>query len=226
MKRFILNISLLLLLILTMGYHYLPQIIHEILGVFLILAGIWHLYLNKRWFNGLLKGAWNKLRCFQSFLGILLTISFITAVTTGVIISNYLFRELWVGVAIHRSIFIHQLHIASSYFMIILGGMHIGMNWIGLWNRLKKLSPFTTLSQKPILAFWVQVFIFWIGCAFSRLDHIGDRLLMKHIFGTPASQFPALVYYGMLLCVMGLYAIGFFKFQKYMQNLLKREIGD
>ena len=171
-----------------------------------------------RWFTGFFIVSCGKLRLLQTVLGILLVISFITALSTGVIISNRIFRELWVGVELHRSVFVHQLHIASSYFMVILSGMHIGMHWTGLWNRLKKISFLKSLESKPTLSFWLLVIIGWTGCALSRLDHVGDRLIMKHIFGTLTSQFPAGVYYIMLLCMMGLYAIGFYNLQRYLQR--------
>lgn len=222
MKRFCLNISLLLLILLTMGYQFLPQLYHEVLGLVLLAGGVWHLLLNRQWFSGMFSGSWSKLRVMQTLLGILLVISFIVALGTGVIISNRIFRELWVGVELHRSIFVHQLHISSAYLMTILGGMHIGMHWTGLWNRLKKLSLLGFLDTRPTLSFWVLVIIGWTGCALSRLDHVGDRLIMKHIFGTMTSQFPAGVYYIMLLCMMGLYAIGFYHVQKYLQEQMKK----
>lgn len=223
MKRFCLNISLLLLILLTMGYHFLPQLYHEVLGLVLLAGGVWHLLLNRQWFSGMFSGSWSNLRVMQTLLGILLVISFIVALGTGVIISNRIFRELWVGVELHRSIFVHQLHISSAYLMTILGGMHIGMHWTGLWNRLKKLSLLGFLDTRPTLSFWVLVIIGWTGCALSRLDHVGDRLIMKHIFGTLTSQFPAGVYYIMLLCMMGLYAIGFYHVQKYLQEQMKKK---
>lgn len=223
MKRFYLNISLLLLILLTMGYHFIPKLFHEILGLVLLAGGAWHLVLNKHWFSGIFKGSWTKLRLLQTVLGILLVISFVTAVCTGIIISNRIFRELWVGVELHRSIFVHQLHISSAYFMVILGGMHIGMHWTGLWNRLKKISFLNALETRPRLSFWLLVLIGWAGCAFSRLDHVGDRLAMKHIFGTLTAQFPSIIYYIMMLCMVGLYAIGFYRVQKYLQNKMKKK---
>lgn len=85
-------------------------------------------------------------------------------------------------------------------------------------EQLKKISFLKSLESKPTLSFWILVIIGWTGCALSRLDHVGDRLIMKHIFGTLISQFPAGVYYIMLLCMMGLYAIGFYNLQRYLQR--------
>lgn len=220
MKRFVLNICLLVLILLAMGFHFLPQLVHEILGLVLLAGTCWHLALNRRWFVSLLQGTWHRLRCLQTLLGVSIVVAFVTSLVTGIIISNHVFRELWVGVPLHRSIFVHQLHIASSYAMVILCGMHIGMHWYSLWNRLRKLPVISPLAVRPGLCSWLLVLIGWTGCVLARLDHVGDRLLMKHIFGTLAAQLPTGAYHVMLLCMMGIYAIGFFYLQKYLQRKL------
>lgn len=226
MKRFVLDIAMLAVILLTMGFHFLPQAWHEVLGLVLLAGVAWHLGLNHRWFSSLGRGSWGKLRLAQVMLGILLVLCFLTAMVTGILISNHVFRGLWDGVALHRSIFVHQLHIASAYAMVILGGMHIGMHWPALWQRVKGLPLLRGLAVHPQLRFWVLTVIGWAGVLASRLDHVGDRLLMKHIFGTVASRLPGGVYYLLLLCLMGLYAIGFFYFQRHLQRRAAASIGD
>ena len=226
MKRFILDIAMLAVLLLAMGFHFLPQLWHEVLGLVLLAGVAWHLGLNFRWFTSMMRGKWGKLRLAQTGLGILLVLCFLTVMVTGIIISNHVFRELWTGVPLHRSIFIHQMHLASAYAMVILGGMHMGMHWQALWQRIKKLPLLGSLAVHPALRFWMVVCIGWAGVLISRLDHVGDRLLMKHIFGTMASQLPGGVYYLLMLCLMGLYAAGFYYFQRYMQKRAAAVTGD
>ncbi len=215
MKRFILDILLLVLILLVMGFHFLPKLVHEVGGLMLLAGVIWHLVWNRRWFASFMRGRWGNLRILQSILGLLLIIAFFATIVTGIIISNHVFREFWVGVPLHRSVFVHQLHVSSSYFMVILGGMHIGMHWTGLWQRLKKLTVLGLMEQHPALRFWSLVLIGWAGCAMSRLDQIGDRLLLKHILGTIAAKLPAGIYFLLMLCLMGLYAIAFYYLQRY-----------
>ena len=218
MKRFFLDIGMLVIMLVTMGFHFLPQLWHEILGLVLLAGVLWHLWLNRRWFSSLGRGLWSRLRFSQSSLGILLVLCFLLTMGTGIIISNHVFRELWTGVALHRSIFIHQLHIASAYSMVILGGMHLGMHWLGLWQRIKRLPLLGRLEHHPSLRFWLLVLIGWAGVLASRLDHVGDRLLLKHIFGTVASRLPGAVYYLLVLCMMALYAMAFYYWQRHLQR--------
>ena len=139
MKRFVLNMMLLVLILVVMGFQFLPKMMHEVCGIILLLGIIYHLVLNYRWFTSFFRGNWNKLRILQTIISMLLIISFFTATVTGIIFSNQFFRELWIGVPLHRSVFIHQLHISSAYFMVITGGMHIGQHWSGFWQQFKKL---------------------------------------------------------------------------------------
>ncbi|MBQ9615783.1 MAG: DUF4405 domain-containing protein [Selenomonadaceae bacterium] len=218
MKRFLLDMGLLVLILSVMGFHFFPQVLHEVIGLILLSVVVWHLLLNRRWFASFLRGKWGKLRMLQTLAGILLVLSCLTAILTGIIISNHIFSELWIGVALHRSIFIHQLHIASAYLMVILGGMHIGRHWPELWQRIKNLPLLGALEARPHIRFWALVLISWAGCAASRLDHVGDRLALKHIFATPAMQLPVIGYFLLLLCLMGLYATIFYYAQKKLQK--------
>lgn len=223
MKRFLLDMVLLLLILLVMGFHFLPQLLHEVLGLGLLAGTLWHLWLNRSWFCSLRHGKWNCLRLLQVMAGLFLLISFFIAMATGIVISNHVFRDFWIGVPLHRSIFVHQLHIASAYGMLILMGMHIGANWRALWQRLQKLPGMCALQRHSSLRFWLLVLVGWSGVLLSRLDHVGDRLFMKHIFGTLTMKLPAGVYYILLLCFMGLYAMGVYYLQKYWQNKNREE---
>ena len=225
MKRFLLNMGLLVLILTVMGFHFLPRVLHEAAGMILFSFIVWHLGLNRRWFAGLFRGRWEKLRAAQTALGVMLTLSCLVAIATGVIISNHIFRELWNGVALHRSIFVHQLHMSSAYIMVILGGMHIGMHWAGLWQRIKKLPLVGGLESRPRLRFWTLILIGWAGCAASRLDHVGDRLIMRHVFATPAMRLPSFVYFLLLICLMGLYAILFYLAQKHLRQKNLNQVG-
>ena len=225
MKRFLLDMILLILILMVMGFHFLPALEHELVGLILMVGVIFHLIWNRRWFKGFFHGTWGKLRILQTALGILLVIVFFTAIVTGIIISNHVFRDLWNGDSIHRSVLIYQLHGVSAYLMIILGGMHIGMHWSGLWQKIKKLPLLSCLENHPKYRCWIMAAICLAGCAMSYLDQVGDRLMMKHIFGTMATRLSAWLYYPLLLCLMGLYGVVFYYLQQYFIRKKQRTAG-
>lgn len=215
MKRFILDMTLLGIILSVMGFHLLPGLAHEVGGL-ILLAGVGcHLLLNRRWFGSLVRGRWSGLRLMQTVIGLLLAVAFFTAVITGCIISARLFRELWVGMPLHRSTFVHGLHTASAYLMVILGGMHLGMHWPGLWLRLRHLPGLGSFERYSALRLAALALICWAGGWMWSLDRVGDRLLLMHLFGTAASRLPAGMYYLMLLSLMGLFGIIAYCLQRY-----------
>lgn len=216
MKRFRLDLLLAVLFVLVMGFRMLPPTLHEVLGLIMLAGLCVHLVWNAHWFSSLGRGGWRRLRVVQTLLNVLLFASTATALVTGIIISNHVLRPLWIGVPLHSSIFIHQLHVASACAMLVFLGMHVGMHWAGLWARMKAWPVLRAIDAHPTLRFWLLVLLSWTGCAYARLDHFGDRLMMRHVFRTPAGDLPAPVAYVMLACLIGLYAIAFFYLQKHL----------
>lgn len=154
----------------------------------------------------------------QTTQGLLLAVSFFTAAVTGCIISAHVFRELWIGAtgaALHRSAFIHALHGASAYLMVILGGMHLGMHWPGLWPRIRRVPGLEIFDKYFVFRLAALALICWAGWTMWGLDRGGDRLLLKRLFGTMASRLPAGMYYLMLLSLMGLFGLIAYYLQQY-----------
>ena len=138
MRRFGLDILLLLLFILTMGFRLLAQTWHEVLGLALLVGMLVHLWLNRRWFTSWLRGRWGRVRVLQTVMNVLLLVSSLVALGTGMVISNHVLVQFLIHVPLHHNILVHQLHIASSFVMLAFLGMHIGMHWRGLWQRLRR----------------------------------------------------------------------------------------
>ena len=225
MKRFTLDMAMLVLFLLVMGFRSLAQVWHEALGLVLLVAAVVHLFWNHRWFSSLMRGRWGRLRVAQTLLGVLLLVSATLALGTGILISNHVLKDVVIDLPLHRSIFVHQLHIASACAMLIFLGMHIGGHWAGLWQRIRKVPLLGALDVHPTMRFWLLVLIGWAGCAYSRLDHIGDRLAMVHIFSAPAARLPVVAGYVLLLCALGLYAIAFYYLQKWLARKGSRKLS-
>ena len=158
------------------------------------------------------------MRALQPVMNVLLLVSSLVALGTGMVISNHVLVQLLIDVPLHHNILVHQLHIASSFVMLAFLGMHIGMHWRGLWQRLRRVPLLGRLDAHPVLRGWLLILLFWGGCAYARLDHMGDRLLLRHIFSTPASQLPVGVIYLLLVCLLALFAILFYYLQAHWQQ--------
>ena len=91
--------------------------------------------------------------------------------------------------------FFHQLHVALPYLMMILIGLHIGLDG--------KLVRWKGEKWKIILA----AVIIFAGVYGSFLNRVGDRILMKHIFATPATELPLPIFLLLLLSTILFYAV-------------------
>ena len=190
-----------LLFLPIMCFHYVPKVLHEVLGILWLLLVLIHIGQNRQWVASLKRGRWSIFRLIGTVIDILLLVVLLVMVGAGSGISNHLFKEI-MPLDIQRSILIHQLHVSLPYALLILMGLHWGLHFKG-WRERWHLPWPASKRVKAVLALLVTAG----GIYGSFLDRVGDRLLMKHIFATPATGEPAVVYVGLLLAIMGLYII-------------------
>ncbi len=207
MKRIVLDGLLFILLVLLMGFQVLPKPLHEALGVVMGVFAALHLAWNGKWFSSLWRGAWSARRAASAVVNIGLTLSFAAALVSGLAIANRLFPGLF-GLAWQRSIVAHQVHVASSYWLLIFSGLHLGLHWPALWTCFVRWRGWDVSSMRcRIVLRLARVAIFTLGVAGSFLHRIGDRLMMKHVFGTAATKLPAAAFLLVLVAIFALYAM-------------------
>ena len=208
MKRIVLDGLLFVLLILLMGFQVLPKPLHEALGIIMGVFVLLHLMWNGKWFSSLGRGAWSSRRAASVVVNLGLTVSFAVALVSGLAIANRLFPGLF-GLAWQKSIVAHQAHIASSYWLLIFSGLHLGLHWPALWTRFVRWRGLDVSSMRYRVGVRLaRVAVFALGVTGSFLHRIGDRLMMKHVFGTAATKLPSpAAFLLVLVAVFGLYAI-------------------
>ena len=190
-----------LLFLPIMCFHYVPKVLHEVLGILWLLLVLIHIGQNRQWFASLKRGRWPILRIIGTAVDMLLLVVLLVMVSAGFGISNHLFKDI-MPLDIQRSILIHQLHVSLPYALLILMGLHWGLHFKS-WRERWHLPWPASKCVKAVLALIVTAG----GIYGSFLDRVGDRLLMKHIFATPATGEPAIVYVGLLLAIWGMYLI-------------------
>ena len=196
-----------LLLLLVMSFHYIPKLLHEVLGIACLVLAVVHVYQNRRWFKSLGRGRWDFLRALGTVISILLIVLMLVAVMAGLGISNYLLKDI-MPLEIQRSIAIHQYHVSLPYALLILCGLHWGMHWRGWLAQWKKLVPLSLApNTSRIAAAVLGLSVAALGIYGSFLNRVGDRLLMKHIFATEAANQPGEIYALLLMGLLGLYVV-------------------
>ncbi len=207
MKRLLLNGTILILFLALMSFQFLPRILHEIFGVAFFAAGILHLYFNRAWFKSLTKGKYDFSRALQTTINFLMIISFVVITITGIFLSNFLF-ENFVPLELQRNISVHGHHVALPYLMMILAGIHIGLHWKNFFRRFVNFFGVNPDGLKfKIVAGTLAAIIIFVGVYGAFLNRVGDRLLMLHIFGTPAYDLPFAGFVGIIFCGIGIYTL-------------------
>ena len=195
MKRFLLDVGLLIIFFAVMSFHFIPKVLHEVLGLIMLAAVAVHLKWNFRALRTISK--------MYLAIDILLLILMLAIEITGVCISNHLFNGL-IDMKIQRNIFIHQLHVSLPFAMMILLGLHFGSNWQRFFQWLKSRVAINSIVAKIIL-----IGLLIVGVVGVRMNQMLDRLLMKHIFGTPAAQLHPVLFILLLIGMLALFtAIG------------------
>lgn len=180
MKKFLLDVILFALFVAELSFHHLPKILHEILGVAMALAIVVHVAINFRRFKSLFRKITPR-KIFIVTIDFALAISAAIILFAGVCMSNYLFTDA-ASFELRRNMTIHQLHVAIPYIMMILIGAHVGFHAQELRQRFSKVKNFFNVAIVAL------ALIGAFGLFFNRVH---DRILMKHIFATPATDLVA-----------------------------------
>jgi len=226
MKRIFLDFVLLVLFLLTMSFQFLPKILHEVLGVFMLAAAVFHLIWNRLWFSSLFRGKWNFRQSLSVMINWLLIVDVVIIMATGMMISNHLFKSVF-GVYLQRNMMVHQLHVSLPYLLLILLGLHLGLHWASLWHRFTNWRCWNLQSLTYRGGCYFMVLFFIAGGIYASFMHqIGDRLRLKHLFVTAAKQAPFGIFMLMLLSIIGMYAVVSFTIQKSTRNSRKKYVDN
>lgn len=218
MRNILLDAILFALFVAEMSFHHLPKFLHEVLGVAMAAAIILHVAINWRRFTSLLRNVTPQ-KFFNAEIDLALIICAAAVLFNGVVLSNYLFAD-FVSFELRRNMTLHQLHVAAPYAMMILIGVHLGFHWRELRQRLLKTSGLEEFySRRESLFVTAAVMLASFGVAGLYLNRVGDRLLMKHIFATPATDLPAAVFALLIIGGVIFFAIiGFVFDEKFLRK--------
>lgn len=187
--RYLLDLLLLLLLVFEMTFFYLPPVLHEIMGVLMIIPILYHLALNRRYVFALGRGRWNGPRGLRLLLNVLLMLACLVTIVSGCLTSSQLFTGL-VPFSLRSNPTLYQLHSAAARYFLILAGLHLGMHVTAWWQRWLHLAGITS---RPFLSHLLMgglaVLLGATGAYAAYQDRLWDHLQGVHIFMTPALSY-------------------------------------
>ena len=178
------------------GYEY-GSLIHEILGISLIILFLVHLWLNRWWIRTLFKGRYNLTRVIMTLANIFLILDVILLTFSGLIMSRIFELPFSEGLMS----FARTAHISASFWGYVIMSFHIGLNWhIFSAMMFKRWKPGGIVLH--VVAF---VIIVYGGYAFVR-HNIWDYMMLNSQFVFFDFDEPFMYFIGDYIAVMILFA--------------------
>lgn len=131
------DVLMTLAMLFLMGYHFWGEILHEWVGAGMFLLFILHHILNGYWYKSLFKRKYNALRILTLCIDLLVLISMMVQMYSGVLMSRYVFDFLPFngGMSLVR-----RLHILGAYWGFLLMSLHLGLHWNMILGMFRKAT--------------------------------------------------------------------------------------
>lgn len=213
--RIIVDIMMFILFIILMGYHITGNMLHEILGVFTFLFFILHHILNLKWYKTIFKGKHNFYRIFQIIIDMLLFISMIGIMVSGVMISSNVFSFL----NIKTTMFGRNLHMLSTSWTFVLMAVHLGLH---LNIILKRINNKMKNSSFEYVYYLIMLLFIGVGLyTFIKTELWKDMFLVNQFKFFDYNQSPILFYLGEFAIVCFISLITYFLLR--LKRVLERQ---
>lgn len=133
--RMPIDITMTLLSIILMGgnYFFPADIVHEILGVALLLLWAVHIALNRHWYGAMFKGKYNPYRVMQTVVNCGILICALFLMISGIILSNHVFTFLNIQAGLG---FARVAHLLASHWYYLFMSLHIGLHVSMIANKI------------------------------------------------------------------------------------------
>lgn len=210
------DLMMTVLLLLLMAFMLTGQSIHEWLGSGTLVLFIVHHVLNRTWLRTLGRGTYPPFRLFQTILAVLVFLSMLGSMVSGIMMSRYVFAFLSIrgGMAFART-----LHMLCAYWGFLFLSAHLGLHWGMIMGLLRKAAGFQT--DHPIRTVILRLLACGIavygGYAFGT-HRIADYLFLKSMFVFFDYEKPPIQFMAEYLAMMGLWMF----FSYYIGRLLQK----
>lgn len=133
--RTVIDLLMVLILPLLMGYSLVGELYHEIIGVTIAVMFTAHIILNRKWFSSLFKGKYNLRRIVTTVVNCLLIVCVLTSMVSGIFLSKHVFRFL--GISVLSSL-MRTLHMLAAYWGLLLMSFHAGTHGGMMLSKIRK----------------------------------------------------------------------------------------
>jgi hypothetical protein len=136
LMRLVLDGGATLMLMLALAYWWLGNLTHELAGTALFVVLGRHLVNNLYWWRGLRKGRYDLRRGVAVLLTLALALTMAVVLVTSFAIS----RDLFGWLPLPDSFTLSEIHLFSAHWVMVIVGLHIGLNWNRVVILLRNLG--------------------------------------------------------------------------------------
>lgn len=189
------------ILLLLMAYSLVGEAVHEWLGIGMFALFVLHHVLNSRWSRSLRKGKYTPFRILQTVLVVLVLLSMLGSVISGVVLSRHalVFLPITGGQSWGR-----VLHMLSAYWGFVFIALHLGLHWSMMMGMVKRLFKKPSAARKWTARILGGVIAAYGLYAFFKRE-IGSYMLLKNQFVFFDFGEPLMLFLLDYVAVMGLF---------------------
>lgn len=213
------DIAMTVVLLLLMTYELVGQAAHEWLGIGMFVLFVLHHVLNGKWCSHALKGRYTAWRIMQTALVVLVLLSMIGSMVSGVILSRHALSFLPIS---GGRAFARRLHMIAAYGGFVCMSLHLGVHWSMMMGMARKL-----VKQPSVIRTWVlravAALIAGYGMyAFVKRD-IGGYMLLKSQFVFFDFEEPLILFLLDYITAMELFVFVGYYLSEALKKLQKRK---
>lgn len=203
MIRIIVDFMMTVLLLLLMTYNMIGDAFHEWAGVGMLFLFIFHHILNIRWIKTVIKGRYSAFRILQTLLIILIFVTMLGSMISGIILSRHVF--VFLGIESGRSL-ARTIHLLCGYWNLILLSLHLGFHWNAMIGKAGQFF----LGKSRVRVWILRILGIFIGIygIYAFADRgIGSYLFLQNQFAFFNYEEPILMLLADYAAIMGTFVL-------------------
>ncbi len=108
---------------------------HEWIGILMLILFLVHNFLNRKWYQNLLKGKYSAQRVIWTVINFSVLLAILITGYSGMVLSKYVFVSWDLGIG---SLSARNLHLAGSYWSFVLMSCHLGLHWVLIISSVQR----------------------------------------------------------------------------------------
>ena len=200
--RIVIDLLMTILLLVLMARQLTGDSAHEWLGAGMFVLWIFHHILNRNWYSHLIKGKYTASRIIQTVVDILVLLSMLALMVSGIILSREVFAFLPIskGIAFARS-----LHVFSAFWGFALMALHLGLHWNMILGMVRKAAGSVLPGQTQVVLRMIAVLIAGYGLyAFIKNQFLSYMFMLSDFVFFDYDR-PVLLFFAEYIAIMGLF---------------------